>query len=424
MVARIITGKNMRGVLHYNEHKVQEGKAELLLAHRFLQEPHMLHFREKLERFEQLLEKSPQVRTNAMHISLNFAKGETLEIEKLQRIATDYMDRIGFGGQPFLVYRHLDAAHPHLHIVTTNVQADGKRINLHNIGREKSEPARKAIELEHGLVRAEAQRQNEALPLPPARLEPALYGKSETKRTVSGIVTAITLGYSYTSLAELNAVLRAFNVTADRGSENSQMHRKGGLVYSILDTQGQKVGVPIKASAISGKPTLANLEKRFEQNRQHRKLYREALKKSMDRILHTAPPLTRERFVQLMEKENIQVLFRESAGGMTYGVTFIDHRRRSVFKGSELGKAYGAKALLEHLTGEKETSTAETHRPGKPAWDKASERAAFPEPAAPFAMYLDAPAIVQDLLKVEQQGDYLPHSLKARKKKRKRRHRL
>ena len=424
MVARIITGKNMSGVLHYNEHKVSQGKAELLLAHRFLQEPHMLSFREKVERFEQLLEKSPQVRTNTVHISLNFAMGEALETEKLQRVATDYMDRIGFGGQPFLVYRHLDAAHPHLHLVTTNIRADGKRIDLHNIGREKSEPARKAIELAYGLVQAEAQRQSAALPLAPALPEPALYGKSETKRTVSSIVTAVTRSYNYTSLAELNAVLRVFHVTAAPGTGNPQLHRKGGLVYSILDGQGRKAGVPIKASAIAGKPTLANLEKRFGQNRQTRKLYREALKKSIDRILHTAPPPDRVRFGQLLEKEKIQVLFHESAQGMTYGVTFIDHRRRAVLNGSELGKAYGAKALLERLSQERETSTAEKVSQEMPGRQLTSLRAPLAEPPSPAAMRFEALAIVQDLLKAGQQGDYLPHSLKVRRKKRKRRPRL
>ncbi|PRY03642.1 relaxase/mobilization nuclease-like protein [Pontibacter ummariensis] len=424
MVAKIITGKNLSGVLHYNEHKVSQGKAELLLAHRFLQEPQTLQFREKLSRFERLLEKSPQVRTHAVHISLNFAMGEALEREKLQRIATDYMDRIGFDAQPYLVYRHLDAAHPHLHIVTTNIRADGKRIDLHNIGREKSEPARKAIELAYGLVRAEAHRQTAALPLQPTTLEPAQYGKSETKRTISRIVQEVTRSYNYTSLAELNTVLQTFNVTADRGKENSQMHRKGGLVYSILDRQGQKVGVPIKASAIAGKPTLINLEKRFEQNRQHRKLYKEALKKCLDRALHRAPPLRRERFVQLLEKENIQVVFRESAGGMTYGVTFIDHRRRAVFNGSELGKAYSAKALLERLSEGAKESAGENQRQDQSARKSPTTQKALPSPAKPVAFRIDAPAIVQDLLKAEQQGDYLPHALKTRKKKRRRRSRL
>jgi hypothetical protein len=424
MVARIITGKNIRGVLHYNEHKVQEGKAELLLAHRFLQEPHELRFQEKLTRFEGLLEKSPQVRTNAVHLSLNFAMGEALGKEKLERIATDYMDLIGFGGQPYLVYRHLDAAHPHLHLVTTNIQADGRRINLHNIGREKSEPARKAIELAYGLVRAEDQRQAKKLPLQPVKLEQAQYGKSETKRSIANIITAVTRSYNYTSLAELNAVLRAFNVTADRGSENSQMHRRGGLVYSILDGQGRRAGVPVKASAIPGKPTLANLEKRFEQNRQSRRLYREALRKSLDKIFHTAPPLSKEKVVQLLAKKHIQVLFRDSAQGMTYGVTFIDHRRKAVINGSELSKAYGAKALLERLSGEKESNKPERQGPEQPEQQDATGKTAFPAPARHEALHIDAPAILQDLLKAEQQGDYLPHSLKARKRKRRRRPRL
>ncbi|PRY03352.1 relaxase/mobilization nuclease-like protein [Pontibacter ummariensis] len=424
MVAKIITGKNIRGVLHYNEHKVSQGKAELLLAHRFLNEPQELSFRQKLERFTRLQEKSPQVRTNTVHISLNFAMEEKLGPEELLRIATDYMERVGFGGQPYLVYRHFDAAHPHLHIVTTNIQPAGKRIDLHNIGREKSEPVRKAIELEYGLLIAEKQKQEASLPLKPVPLIAAQYGKSETKQTIANIVATIVRDYNYTSLAELNAALRSFKVTADRGSEGSRMHRKGGLIYSIIDGKGQKVGVPIKASAIQGKPTLASLEKRFEQNKQTRKLYREVLKKTIDGVTNMQPSISRDILVRLLDQQQVQVLFRENAQGMTYGVTFIDHRRRAVFNGSELGKAYSAKALLERLSESKKKSAGESQGQGQSARRSPSKQEPLSVPATPVAFRIDSMAIVKDLLKAEQQGDYLPHALKTRKKKRRRRPRL
>ena len=61
-------------------------------------------------------------------------------------IASFYMEKIGFGQQPYLVYQHLDAGHPHIHIVGTNIQKDGKRISLHNIGRNQSTTARRELE--------------------------------------------------------------------------------------------------------------------------------------------------------------------------------------------------------------------------------------------------------------------------------------
>jgi hypothetical protein len=46
--------------------------------------------------------------------------------KKLLSIAENYMEKIGFSAQPYLVYQHLDVGHPHVHLVTTNIGADGK----------------------------------------------------------------------------------------------------------------------------------------------------------------------------------------------------------------------------------------------------------------------------------------------------------
>ena len=65
------------------------------------------------------------------------------------------MERIGFGNQPYLVYQHHDAGHPHIHIVSIKVREDGSRVDTQNIGRNQSEKARKEIEKEFGLLKAE-----------------------------------------------------------------------------------------------------------------------------------------------------------------------------------------------------------------------------------------------------------------------------
>ncbi|MCW3108178.1 MAG: relaxase, partial [Segetibacter sp.] len=139
MVAKIITGKNIRGLLLYNEHKVEAQKAELIMASRFGGDIEQLNFKNKLTRFENLTMLNSRVKTNALHIMLNFDTSEKISTEKLQQITAAYMEKIGFGDQPYLVYKHNDASHDHVHIVTTNMQAEGKRIDVHNIGRLLSE---------------------------------------------------------------------------------------------------------------------------------------------------------------------------------------------------------------------------------------------------------------------------------------------
>jgi hypothetical protein len=415
MVARISTGKSLKGVLNYNEQKVRAGQAELLLAHRFLQEPHLLSFHQKLQRFERLLEKNPRVRTNAVHISLNFAPGEVLHAEQLQAIATAYMEKLGFAGQPFLVYRHLDAAHPHIHLVTTNIRPDGKRIDLHNIGRHRSETARKEVEQDFGLVKAAAPNQAVEFRETAVTPERARYGVTETKRTLARIVSAVTRQYNYTSLAELNAALQFFGVVADQGNAGSRMHRNRGLVFQLLNEQGQKAGVPIKASALPGKPTLASLEERFAHNRKTRQLLRAALKQEIDRLGLPAAGLSRTDLARRLGSRDIAVLFRENRENHVYGVTFVDHRRRAVFNGSELGKAYSAKALTARFSQQplpategKPVQWENQVSPSGQALQRLPRHAAFPE-------------LLQAVLQPEMQPEYVPRALHPKKKKRRRR---
>ena len=346
MVAKVISGKNIRGLLNYNENKVSEGIAHCIAASGFGCDPQGLTFSDKLNRFRKVTTLNQKVRTNAIHISLNFDVAEKLTNEQLSTIASDYMTRIGFGEQPYLVYRHTDAAHPHVHIITTNVRTDGKRIDIHNIGRNQSEKARKEIEVAYGLVRAESRKKKQELE--PVQVERAIYGKSETKRSISNVVRMVTRSYKYASLPELNAILRQFNVVADRGAEGTQMHNKKGLLYSLLDEKGNKTGVPIKASSIYGKPILVNLEKRFKLNEALRKPFREGLKSAINQVLKK--PLSKGAFVKALANRGMFVLFRENEEGRVYGVTFVDNRNKVVFNGSDLGKAYGAKAILEQLS--------------------------------------------------------------------------
>src|SRR5690349_16952027 len=128
MVAKITTPSSINKALNYNEKKVQKGVAICLHAANFLKDVNQMNFYEKLARFKSLILLNTRAKTNSLQISLNFHPSESLKRESLQQIATTYMDKIGFGSQPYLVYEHGDAGHPHIHIVTTSICEDGKRI--------------------------------------------------------------------------------------------------------------------------------------------------------------------------------------------------------------------------------------------------------------------------------------------------------
>ncbi|RVT98500.1 relaxase [Mucilaginibacter limnophilus] len=342
MVAKIKSGKSLKGALFYNEQKVADGKALLLEAVGYAKEVPQLTISDKLFRLQDLAGRNQRVTTNTVHISLNFGLKEILSAEQLATIAGVYMEGIGFGAQPYLVYQHLDAGHPHIHILSTNIDRDGKRISLHDLGRTKSESTRKEIEIDFGLQRAEDAKPDEEL-----RIEPVIYGAVHTKRAMEQVVRLVTNRYRFTSLPEFNAVLQQFNVLADRGSQSSTMRKQNGLRYWVIGPKGTKIGVPIKASALKGKPTLKLLEQRFTLNSTLRRSLKEKVRLKVDRALVGARTI--REFQEYLKGENISAVIRRTDNGLIYGLTLVDNELRTVFNGSDLGKGYAAAAIASKL---------------------------------------------------------------------------
>ncbi|MDR7131674.1 hypothetical protein J2X69_004038 [Algoriphagus sp. 4150] len=348
MVAIIKTSSSIRRPFHYNENKVVQAAAELLLAQNYPIKNAEQSADMRLKYLLRLASLNSRTGVNAVHISLNFAPGEEFDKEKLLQISNEYMKGIGFQSQPYLVYRHTDAGHPHLHIVTTNIALDGRRIPLHNIGRLKSEPTRKALEKQFGLVPAESQKQGLfiAKPVSVSRLD---YGKSETKRAIGNVLQHVLKGYSYTSLAELNAILQGYRIVADRGTEESRIFKNRGLVYRVLDDQGNKVGVPVKASSFYFKATLNSIESKFESNALVRKKHFQSIRAAIDLTLLKLRKSSLDGVIESLAKQGIVTVKRVNQEGRLYGITFVDHRTKCVFNGSVLGKKYSANGLMERI---------------------------------------------------------------------------
>jgi hypothetical protein len=349
MVAKITTPKSIEAALNYNEKKVQKGIAACLHAANYLNDAKDMSFYQKLSGFERLNCLNERAVTKTLHVSLNFDPSEKLTENKLLQIASDYMNKIGFGEQPYLIYKHEDAGHPHIHIVSTTIKSDGSRINTHNIGRNQSEKARKEIEKQYNLVKAERQQQLRNPSIKPVDAEKVIYGKSETKRSISNVVGAVLSSYKFCSLPEFNATLKQFNVVADRGNEEGRIYKNHGLVYRVLDADGNKVGVPIKASSIGCKPTLDTLEKRFAANETGNENLKPFIKVKIYECLAQAPSTMKE-LMEYLKQKNISTVLRQNTEGRLYGITFVDNQNKCVFNGSDLGKGYSVAAIQSKLS--------------------------------------------------------------------------
>jgi len=327
MVVRMKNGKNIRGALSYNESKVRAGNAELILAARFGCEASELSFSQKLSRFEKINQNCIRSGYNTVHISLNFHPGENITTEEMQDIACEYMQQLGFEKQPYLVYRHDDAGHPHLHIVTTPVKPNGSFISLHNLVQRKSEPAKKNIEIVHGLIKAEGRKQNQTIT--DFAIERAEYGKAETKQAISQIVRSVMQTYRFTSMEEYRLILKDYGVIADTGTLGTRLNRFGGLQYFLADDRGNKTGVSIKASSIYENPIIKNIESRFEKN-QIRKTATQTF--TCNNILYCCrSSKNRQQFINLLYERKIRLTSDERGN-----IVFIDHKNKSVFTAKDL----------------------------------------------------------------------------------------
>ena len=346
MVAKITSPHSIKRALNYNEKKVQYGQATCIYAGNFLKDLDKLNFYDKLQRFQDLISLNDRAqKSNTLHISLNFHPSEQLGPGTLCAIAKEYIERIGFKNQPYLVYEHQDAGHPHINIVTTNIEATGKRIDTYNIGRLKSEIARKEIEKKFGLIRTADGFRAGSIKIDIRQVE---YGKAETKRSITNVLDKVLNFYNYNSLASLNAILKTYNITADRGRKGGRIYNHGGLLFHTLDSNGNRIGVPIKASSIYSKPTLVNLEIKFKENQVKRSEPRAKLKGAIDAEM-LKKPKNLESMISNLKEKKIDTIFRKNDQGYVFGITFVDHTNKSVHNGSEIGKEYSLSNLQKRI---------------------------------------------------------------------------
>ncbi|TDH18486.1 relaxase [Segetibacter sp. 3557_3] len=417
MVAVIHSGRSFRNAINYNEKKVKEQVATCLEAANYPKDLADLNFYQKLSRLQKQADLNIRTKVNSVHISLNFHPSEKLSEDLLREITKTYLEKIGFENQPYLLYQHNDSGHPHVHIVTTNIRADGSRIELHNLGRNQSEKARHEIEIAYGLKPAEQSKKEQVFELKAYSSGKVEYGRSEMKRAITNVLDVVLNQYKFTSIAEFNAVLKQYNVVADRGSKNSRTYNNKGLVYRILDDQGNKVGVPIKASLIYSKPTLTCLEQKYAANQQARQPHNGRVKTSIDLALLRSPNQSLADLTGTLKKDGISTVFRQNESRLIYGLTYVDHKTKCVFNGSDLGKQYTTKGIAERLAIATEP-VAEKHQD----LDQSQKRAPFRKHEAEEASALGKQGILEALLMPEQSAEQIPNQLKRSGKKKKRKH--
>ena len=131
MIAKISHGGSLYGVLAYNQIKVDELHADVLFGNRIIEPPGDNPYTiEHISRsFVDYLTANRKTEKPILHISLNPDPKDCVTEEQFIKLAEQYMQRMGFGDQPYIVYRHNDIGREHLHIVSVRVDETGRAIS-------------------------------------------------------------------------------------------------------------------------------------------------------------------------------------------------------------------------------------------------------------------------------------------------------
>jgi len=130
MLAKISSGKSVFGVLKYNKIKVDDDHATVLYRQKMFDSPDgKFSMRDCMDSFYPYLANNNRTEKVVFHASLNPDPKDKLSDEQLSEIAQTYMQKLGYGNQPYIVFKHSDIKREHLHIVSLRIDETGKKIN-------------------------------------------------------------------------------------------------------------------------------------------------------------------------------------------------------------------------------------------------------------------------------------------------------
>lgn len=341
MVFKILkaAGSSIRSV-NYNERKVLSEDAEIMLWENFPSSS-LYSIYSTLERYESNPAVSARTRSYSFHAAMCPGIGDGITEAETLDLIKKVMNDLGYGKQPFAVYRHHDIDRIHYHIVSVRVDEKGRAIDRHNDGyRARQIMLDHSHEYHYTLGKDETSL---AQTFGTATMYKKFdYSKSNILAQVKSILEQ-SLEYRYTSFSQFRAVMRTKGVNVE-----VMQRRSGGnrLVFTGIDGRGRAVTKPILENDIEVN-AYECYESRLETNFETVKVH----SKAAARVAATAAFLLQRtnsegEFISLMESKNIKVKVFHQNKDVTRPIEamiFIDEKSKTCIKDTDLGEELSLK---------------------------------------------------------------------------------
>lgn len=344
MIAKIGRGSNLYGALTYNQIKVEKENGQILFTNRIIETPNGQYSVAQLaQSFEPYLIANRNTEKSTLHISLNPDPKDNVDDEKFKLMAQQYMQEMGYGEQPFVVFKHSDIERTHIHIVSVCVDEEGKKISDKFEKRQSMNVCRE-LENKYGLISAteKGHWQNDKI------FRPVDYKKGDIKSQIASVIRHLPKYYQFLTLGEYNALLSLFNITTEKVEGELHGKMQQGLLYIPLKENRERAGHPFKASLFGKGAGLPALDLHFAKCKEDLKDNRaKAILKTAITIAVQSTNNEKD-FKKQLAKQGINTVVRRNDTGRVYGVTFIDHNSKTVWNGSRLGKEFSANPFNDY----------------------------------------------------------------------------
>lgn len=344
MIAKISATENLGGALGYNFKKVDKEEASILFAQNLYQNKEGTYtMAEVFADVEALIPEKCRTKKMVFHCSLNPHPDEKLSDETLTQIAKEYMEALGYGKQPYIVFKHSDIAREHIHIVSLRVDSKGRKIN-DKFEKRRSKQITDALERKFGLIPS-SKVTDKAMKETP-KIDTT---QRNIKEQVASILRMVMEHYRFCSLGELNAILGKYNLAVEEVKTEFRGKKYDGLVYVPTDDQGDKVSTPINASDIGRGVGYTAIQNRIQKSKRAIKPLIPTVRNKVLQTMRTSPK-TEEELRKRLEEQGLRVVIRKNESGRIYGITFIDDKAGIALNGSRLGKGYAANVFNAYLS--------------------------------------------------------------------------
>ena len=292
---------------------------------------------------EALIPEKCRTKKTVFHCSLNPHPDDKISDEQLVQVAREYMEALGYGKQPYIVFKHNDIAREHIHIVSLRVDSRGQKIN-DRFEKRRSKKITDALERKFGLIPSSKVIKKAITETPKVDVD-----RGNIKQQLASALLMVLKHYRFCSLGEFNAIMSKYNLSVEEVKTDFRGKKYDGLVYVPTDEKGNKAGTPIHASDIGRGVGYTVVQNRMQKSKQAIKPLVPTIRGKVLQAMRTSPQ-TEKDLQSRLEEQGLCVVIRKNSNGRIYGITFIDDKAGIALNGSRLGKGYAANVFNTYFS--------------------------------------------------------------------------